>query len=328
MFDMTNMAVKDHKVLIVGCGSIGKRHAQCLHDIGVADFVFFDTDPTRSQELAELYGGTTVASYEMGLKTDADCVYILSPTKFHVQQALMAVNAGKHVFLEKPLSDRLEGIYNLTHLAKEKGVEVEVGFCFRFHEGIQELKRRLDAGQIGKLVSIRAMMGERFSDMHPDCLSTDDVKDFGAFELVHDLDLAIYLAGEEPVACHGCFGAYGDLGFEAPDTVELLVQFQDCVANVHLDFFQSPCSRTMTVLGKEGQMVLTFPSWDEYELRIFTRQKGEWETICGKTQRNDMFRTESLNFFGAIEGTQENLCPISEAVKSLIVCKTVGSEEA
>lgn len=320
------MAVKDHKILLVGCGSIGKRHAQCLRDIGVEQFVFFDTEPDRSLELAELYGGATVSSYEEGLASDADCVYILSPTRLHVQQAIMAVNAGKHVFLEKPLSDKLEGIDKLNALAKEKGVVVEVGFCFRFHDGVRELKRRLDAGVIGKPVSIRAMMGEHFPDMRPDYMSTYYVKYSGAFELVHDLDLAIYLAGKEPVAYHGYFGSYSDLGFESPDTVEMVVQFPDCIANVHLDFFQSPRTRTMTVLGSQGQMILTFSSWDEYELRIFTRHSNEWEVLRADTQRNDMFRAESQNFLAAIEGEEENACPVSEAVKSLIVCRGVNPE--
>ena len=320
------MAVKYHKVLLVGCGSIGKRHAECLRDIGVEKIVFFDTDPQRSEELAQLYGGTTVSSYEEGLQTDADCVYILSPAGLHIQQANMAVHAGKHVFLEKPLSDKLEGVYELAELANHKGLVVEVGFCFRFHEGIRELKRQLDLGVIGKLVSIRAMMGEHFPDCQPDYLSTDDVKFSGAFELVHDLDLAIYLAGEEPLACHGCFGSFGNLGFESPDTVEMLVSFSDCIANVHLDFIQSPRTRTLTVLGREGQMVLNFSTWDQYELRIFARTRGQWETITAKTQRNDMFKAESLNFFAAVDGQEENLCPIHEAVKSLIVCKSITED--
>lgn len=61
------MAVKDHGVLVAGCGSIGKRHAACLYDIGIRQFVFFDPDPERSRELAAAYGGTTVAEYEEGL---------------------------------------------------------------------------------------------------------------------------------------------------------------------------------------------------------------------------------------------------------------------
>lgn len=318
------MAVNDHKVLIVGCGSIGKRHAECLHDIGVDKFVFFDTEPARAQELADIYGGKTVASYEEGLLSDADCVYILSPTRLHVKQAEDAIKHNKHVFLEKPLSDSLSGIDELAALADEKGVAAEVGFCFRFHEGVRELKWRLDAGEIGKLVSIRAMMGEHFPDVRPDYLSTYYVKYSGAFELVHDLDLAIYLAGEEPTECCGFHGSYSELGFESPDTVEMLVKFPGCLANIHLDFFQSPRTRTMTLLGTEGQMVLTFSTWDEYTIASYTREHGTWETSSRKTARNDMFRAESLNFFGVIEGREDNLCSILEAKKSLAVCKSVN----
>lgn len=319
------MAINQHKILIVGCGSIGKRHAECLYDIGVRDFVFFDPEVDRSQEIAVKYNSSIVTSYEDGLATDVDCVYILSPTHLHVQQAMQAVRAGKHVFLEKPLSDSLDGVDELRALAEEKNVVVEVGFCFRFHEGIQELKRRLEQGTIGKNISIRAMMGEHFPDMRPDYLSTYYVKYSGAFELVHDLDLAIFIAGEEPLSYSGFYGSYSELGFESPDTVEMLIKFPNCLANVHLDFFQSPRTRTMTVLGTQGQMVLTFSTWDEYELKIYTRTSGEWETIQAQTERNDMFRAESTNFIHCVEGSENNLCPISEAKKSLIVCKGINA---
>lgn len=317
------MAIRDHKIFIVGCGSIGKRHAECLHDIGVENFLFFDPEYERAAELAKIYGSEAVRSFEQGLASDADCVYILSPTKLHVAQAKSALMAGKHVFLEKPLSDSLSGVEQLVELTKEKDLVAEVGFCFRFHDGIRELKRRLDNNEIGKLVSIRAMMGEHFPDVRPDYLSTYYVKYSGAFELVHDLDLAIYLASEDVLDCNGFFGSYSGLGFESPDTVEMLVKFKTCLASVHLDFFQSPRTRTMTLLGTEGEMVLDFSTWNNYELKIYTRKSGKWETFSRETERNDMFKAESLNFIGAIEGTEINLCPISEAKKSLEVVKTV-----
>ena len=170
-------------------------------------------------------------------------------------------------------------------------------------------------------------MGEHFPDMRPDYLSTYYVKYSGAFELVHDLDLAIYIADEEPISCSGFFGSYSGLGFESPDTVEMLVQFRNCLANVHLDFFQSPRTRTMTLLGTEGQMILAFSSWDEYELKCYSRKRGIWESICVATQRNDMFIAESLNFLGAVDGKEENLCPIGEAKKSLLVIRSVLDKE-
>ena len=89
------MALKNYKVFIVGCGSIGKRHTECLHDIGIRKFVFFDPEITRSTELAQIYDGTTVNSYEEGLATDVDCVYLLTPTGLHIPQAKSAIELGK-----------------------------------------------------------------------------------------------------------------------------------------------------------------------------------------------------------------------------------------
>ena len=197
------MAVKDHRVLVAGCGSIGKRHAACLYDIGIRQFVFFDPDPERSRELAAKYGGTTVAEYEEGLETDTDSVYLLSPTRLHIPQAVAAVEHGKHVFTEKPLSDSPEGAAELERLAAERGRTVAVGFCFRFHDGVRRLIKTVRSGEIGRTVSVRAMMGEHFPDVRPDYLSTYYVKYSGAFELVHDLDLAMYIAGAEPEEYHG-----------------------------------------------------------------------------------------------------------------------------
>ena len=184
---------------------------------------------------------------------------------------------------------------------------------------MRRLIKTVRSGEIGRTVSVRAMMGEHFPDVRPDYLSTYYVKYSGAFELVHDLDLAMYIAGAEPEEYHGICGSYSGLGFESPDTVELILRFPECSASVHLDFFQSPRTRTLSVLGTEGQAVLEFPSWDEYTLRTYGRKSGEWKTETGKTERNDMFRAESENFFAAIEGREEVMCPISEAVKSLKV---------
>ena len=206
------MEISDIKILLVGCGSIGKRHAECLNVIGVKNPIFFDPDCERSRALATLYGGETVSSYGEGLEK-ADAVYILSPTKLHIEQAMEAVKKGKHIFLEKPLSTSLDGVEELENEAKKRGLVVGNAFCFRFHEGIEKLKKIVDSGKIGKKVSIRAMMGEHFPTVRPDYMSTYYVKYSGAFELVHDLDLAIYFAGGEIKEFYGVYGSFADMGF-------------------------------------------------------------------------------------------------------------------
>jgi predicted dehydrogenase len=312
------MEISDIRVLLVGCGSIGKRHAECLNEIGVKNMTFFDPDGEKSQELVNLYGGEKVNSYEEGVEK-VDAVYILSPTKLHIKQARFAVEKNKHVFLEKPLSTTLEGVDELEREAKEKGVVVGNAFCFRFHEGVEKLKKIVDSGRIGKKVSIRAMMGEHFPTVRPDYMSTYYVKYSGAFELVHDLDLAVYFAGSDIAEFYGVYGSYADLGFTSPDTVEIALKFNDCLASVHLDFFQKPRTRVFRVIGTEGQAALDFASWDEYSIEVYDAKTNETRVEKFASRRNDMFVAESLNFLNSVLGKEKIAVPISEAKKSLTV---------
>jgi predicted dehydrogenase len=312
------MEINDLKILLVGCGSIGKRHAECLNKIGVKNLFYYDTDESKSRELSLSFGGEIVPSFEEGIKK-VDAVYILSPTKLHIQQAMTAVKENKHIFLEKPLSTSLSGVDELENEAKKRGLIVGNAFCFRFHEGIVKLKKAVDGGKVGKVVSIRAMMGEHFPTVRPDYMNTYYVKYSGAFELVHDLDLAIYFAQDEIKEFYGVYGSYADMGFSSPDTVEIVLKFPTCLSSVHLDFFQKPRTRTFTVLGTKGQMALDFADWNSYTLRFYDAQTNEFTSETFKSERNDMFVAESLNFLNAVLGKEEIAVPISEAKKSLSV---------
>lgn len=126
------MAVMNRKVLIVGCGSIGKRHAECLRDIGIKSLVFFDTDYEKSEKLAALYGGSTVGSYEEGLNTDADAVYILSPTGLHIEQAIEAVKAESTYSWKSRFPILLTEQMSLRDLQKKKELLWKSDFASAF----------------------------------------------------------------------------------------------------------------------------------------------------------------------------------------------------
>ncbi len=178
---------------------------------------------------------------------------MLTPTRLHTAMAREALLAGCHVFIEKPVSNAPEGVEELKALAEARGKKVMVGFCFRYHAALIKAKRLLEAGRIGRLVSVRALMGEPFYDIHPDYLNLYYARYSGAFELVHDLDLAIWFAGQEIENVQSVYGSFSDMVMYSPDTVEMLVRFRDrCVASVHLDFFQTPRRRQMDLIGTQG----------------------------------------------------------------------------
>ena len=201
-----------------------------------------------------------------------------------------------------------------------------IGLCFRYHEALLYAKNVLNSGRIGRLVSIRSLMGENFPAIHPEYREMYLSKYSGAFDLVHDIDLAIWYANQEVVQAQGIYGAFSDHDFESPDTVELLMKFKDkCVASVHLDFFQTPRRRQMELIGTNGVITVDFASWDKAVIAIHEDDGKaiKTEDIHFATSRNDMFIAESKEFLDCALDNLPVRCTIAEALKSLRVVEQV-----
>jgi predicted dehydrogenase len=308
-------------VLVVGCGSIGKRHARVLASLGVADIRACDPAAEQRQSLsAETPSARMYDTYEAALRERPDTVLICTPPAMHIPMARQAIEAGCHVLTEKPLSDTLDGIDGLEVLAERCGKKVMVALCFRYHEGLVRAKQYLDAGRIGRLVSIRALMGEHLPDIRPDYRSLYLAVCNGAFELMHDLDLALWYAGQPVKRQHCAYGTYSDIGIQAPDLAEFLLDFEDrCVATVHLDFFQTPRRRQMELIGTKGAITVEFARWERCVLSVYEHCSGRWDVEELATDRDDMFRAEDREFLEAVAGDKPVRCTIAEGQKSLEV---------
>ncbi|MDH7602449.1 MAG: Gfo/Idh/MocA family oxidoreductase [Armatimonadota bacterium] len=292
---------QEKSALVVGFGSIGRRHARVLKEIGVRDVRVCETiDERRKAAQQELGIERVYATLEEGLAENPDTVFICSPTGEHIEQAIAAVQSGADVMIEKPLSTTLEGVDKLKTLASEHERVVMVAHCFRFHDGLLRAKKWLDAGRIGRLVAVRCLVGEYIPEVMPDYLNRYVSKYSGAYELMHDIDLALWLAGQKPKRVFGIDGTFSDVPMESPDLVEMLIEFQDrCAASVHLDFFQRARRRQTELFGTEGTIIVEFAKWDECTASIYEAKKSQWTHKQLKTDRDDMFRAEDRTFLEA-----------------------------
>ena len=220
-------AWRNLSVLIVGCGSIGKRHARVLHGLGVRDLRACDPLPEqRASLLAQVPTVRMCRTYEAGLTDHPDTVLIGTPPWLHVPQAMQAIRAGCHVLSEKPLSDSTDGLDDLAALAAAESKKVMVAHCFRYHDGLLKARAALDADRIGRLVSVRALVGEHLPDVRPDYRSLFSAQHGGAFDLMHDIDLALWYAGLPVRQVYALSGSYSDIGIDAPDVAEILIGFE------------------------------------------------------------------------------------------------------
>jgi predicted dehydrogenase len=137
---------------------------------------------------------------------------------------------------------------------------------------------------------------------------------------MHDIDLAIWYAGQPVRSVQALHGTYSDIGIEAPDVVEILMGFEDrCLATVHLDFFQRPRRRQIELIGTGGVILVDFARWDRCIVSVYEASQGAWAVEELNTDRDDMFRAEDREFLEAIAQDRPILCTIAEARQSLEV---------
>jgi len=307
------------RVLVAGCGSIGKRHARVLREIGVQ--TLFAADPVAAQVAAaakETRFDATAESFEAGLALKPQAVVLCTPPALHVPQAVQALEAGCHVFSEKPLSVDLRGVPELERTMTRTGLTFAVGLCFRWHDGLLRAREILRSGRIGRLAAIRSLMGEHLPDIRPDYRDLYIAKSNGAFELMHDIDLCLWYAGQDVQSVCGTYGGFSDIGIQAPDLVEMVMVFPDrCVASVHLDFFEQPRRRQIELLGTRGTLTVEFASWTECTVSVFDQESRDWQVETITTDRDDMFRDQDSAFLRAAAGLETVTCTLAEARKSL-----------
>ncbi|MDA3788955.1 MAG: Gfo/Idh/MocA family oxidoreductase [Desulfobacula sp.] len=240
--------------LIVGLGSIGKRHAGVLIKNG-CDIAGVDPFPVGS------YDFPVYTSLEKGFDFNPDMVWLCSPTQCHADQAIIVIEKGIHLFIEKPVAHTLEHAEKILDCYEnhDRKQLVWVGCNMRFHPAVINLKAFLEKGLIGKPLILRLHFSHWLPNMRPvtDYRTTYAVeKDGGGIILddIHDIDLALFFAG--PVKkMNGMSLKSGCLDMEAEDIASFnLVHENNIFSQIHMDFLRKDKSRGIEIVGEQGTM--------------------------------------------------------------------------
>jgi myo-inositol 2-dehydrogenase/D-chiro-inositol 1-dehydrogenase len=182
------------EVAVIGAGRIGQIHARnvAAHpDAHLAGIV--DPDQAAATRLAH---ATNAVVLDLDAAFRADAVLICSPTPTHADYIERAAAAGKPAFCEKPVDLSVERVRDCLAIAQSRGIPLMIGFNRRFDPNFDAMKRRLDAGEIGKLELLTITSRDPAPPPHDYVLSSG-----GLFRdmMIHDLDLARHFLAEEPV---------------------------------------------------------------------------------------------------------------------------------
>lgn len=178
------------KVGVLGVGLMGERHARVLRSLPEANLVgVYDADRDRARMVAERYGVPALPSPE-ALLLEADAVAIATPTPQHFEHVRTCLNAGKHVLVEKAITERVDQAEELSALARSRGLLLMVGHIERYNPVFTELKRIIaERGQPPFAISFRRLSSYATSNL---------VVDVALDLMIHDADLMLDLCrGQE-----------------------------------------------------------------------------------------------------------------------------------
>lgn len=173
------------RVGVVGAGSLGFHHVRLLRDLPGAIFAgFFDASPERAEHVTRELGVTCAASYEELLSV-ADAISIVVPTPAHHLVAKAALEAGKHVFIEKPITVTLEEADELLAIARQRGLIIQIGHIERFNRAVR--------AALPFVHEPRFVDSERLAPFSPRGSDVAVVLDL----MIHDIDLLLTLVGAD-----------------------------------------------------------------------------------------------------------------------------------
>ena len=282
----------------VGLGYWGRNLARIFDDVGELVWLC-DADERVRAEFARRYSQAQVTD-EFGdlLSDELDAIVIATPVPTHYPLAKQALDAGKHVFVEKPPAMRVAEMDELVALAEERGLVLMPGHLLLYHPAVRKLKELVDSGELGDVLCVygnRQNLGK---------IRTDENALWSLG--VHDLSVILYLIGEEIVEATAHGHAFLNDGVE--DVVFCYLQFSSGkIAHMHLSWLDPHKMRRLTVVGRDKMAV-----FDDMELerKITVYDKapeqpsesyGEWRTRTGdifspKVSNAEPLRLECQHF--------------------------------
>ena len=305
------------KILVVGCGSIGKRHIRNLISINAGEIIACDINDKKLDDVKEEFAIKAFSDIEEALSINKyTAAFICTPPSCHVVQALKFLELGMHCFIEKPLSNSLEGIDDLINMANSKQKTVTVGYNIRFSPQLREIKKTIDNGLIGDILSLRASSGYYLPYWRP---NEDYRKGYGSkeeegggivFDASHEIDYVRYLLGEVDEVFAVC-KKLSSLEIDTEDFAEITMHHRNgAYSQIHLDYLQTNYRRSCEIIGEKGMLV-----WDinERELKQYSLNDKEYHVHYDglNANVNDMYLEEVRHFFRCMNGYEEPLININ-----------------
>jgi predicted dehydrogenase len=300
---------------VVGTGSIGRNHARILAELPTCEFTaIYDTNEATAREMASKYGAAACTTLEDFIsKVDAATVATPTPSHFPVGTALL--ETGKHVLVEKPITENTADAHALAKLAADRGLVLQVGHIERFNPVLSALEHRLSKP--------RFIEASRLSPYPGRSTEIGVVLDL----MIHDLEIILHLV-KSPVLSVDAVGV--PVLSRREDIANVRLRFENgCVANVTASRISQDKLRKIRVFQEDAYVSLDYQNQSGYLLRL--AEEGEKESsLIGKMLGLATDATIVTAFAGrriVREPVEvEKGEPLKRELAAFVECATAGSQ--
>ena len=230
------------KVLVIGYGSIGKRHIKNLTKLPNLE-LFVVTNRTTDNFLKKS-NCKIFKTIEDAIQVKPSFAIICNVTSLHMKSSLLLAKSGIHLFIEKPLSNSLNHINDLLFQCEKQKLITQIGCNLRFHPSIKKVKELLLKKKLGEIISIQIENGSYLPDWHP---YEDYKKSYASKEklgggviltCIHEIDYLYWFFGKTRKVS-AMSGKISNLVLNVEDYALIHLDFfNKMVADIYLDFFQ------------------------------------------------------------------------------------------
>ena len=312
----------ENKVLVVGGGSIGKRHIRNLLSIKFSSNNIYCVEPRkdRVEELNKLGITNIFEDLNFALeKNNYNFSILCSPTIFHIDQAISLARNKINIFIEKPLSADLSKIDELLLEVKENKIKVGIAYVFRFSPLIDKVKEIINSNLLGKTLYFRGEFSEYLPDFHP----YEDYRTFymakkelgggSILDQSHIIDLIYYLFGDFK-SVFAFNSKVSDLEINTDDIAEILVETKNGIlGTIHTDIIGRNHKKELEIKCELGNVTVNFYQNSVY---LYSSQ-DKTTTIHNKFEKdfNQNYILELQNFIMYCQNKEEIKTSLNESIK-------------
>ena len=322
------------RILIIGYGSIGKRHLRIARELMPNADIRVMRHKVTNQ--VPVYANGCLFNIVDAVTFAPQIAVIASPAPFHITTAQALSEAGINLLIEKPLSVSLDGISQLIDTCQKHRVFISIGYNLRFFLSLQRYREFLKEGIIGKIFSVRSEIGQYLPSWRPDKDYRQAVSaryELGGgvlLELSHELDYLSWILGEVEWV-KATLSRQSMLEINVEDTAHLTLGFlsdgdgHQLIASLNLDFIRHDTTRLCVAIGEKGSL-----RWNGMSGAVDFYGVGshEWkELFQHPEQRDDSYIAEWKNFLQFINGHKTIMSTGNDGLKIMEIIEAARQSD-